>query len=49
MFHIPETLTMKTVDIVRLVICAFSIGVAIVCFFWLDENVKAEKKDDTQI
>lgn len=43
MLHIPETLTMKTVDIVMLVICAFSIGVAIVCFIWISENEKEVK------
>lgn len=47
MIHIPETLTMKTVDIVTLVICAFFIGVAIVCFIWIGENEKAEKKEKT--
>lgn len=47
MIHIPETLTMKTGDIAILIIGAFCIGVAIVCFIWIGENEKAEKKEKT--
>lgn len=45
MFHIPETLTMKTVDIAMLVIWEFCIGVAIVCFIWISENEKESQSE----
>ncbi len=49
MFHIPETLTMKTYDFAVLFICALCIGVAIVCFIWIGVNEKETKGEKNDV